>query len=635
MFKCDFCSERTDNMFDKSKWIWINGENNPDEYADFLIDFKLSKAEGTKLNISVDGNFEAYLNGKLCALGSCSDYPDEKFYDSFDLDDLCIIGENQLKITVWHIGISSSVYYPAAPGLLFSVTQGESTVAYSCESTLSRKNTNYSNGLCKIITGQLGPSYRYDNTVVNKEPYVNSVEVEKTNNIVSRGIKNLELWERISFGIEDDGHRLLIDFDMEVAGYLDLEFDSEGEQELLVVFGEHLDENGRVPRIIGPRDFSIGFVAKDGENRFLGGMRRIAGRYIEIEYTKPIKVGYIGIRPIVYPLNIKEKSFENQLHKRIYDVSVYTLICCMHEHYEDCPWREQALYSLDSRNQMLCGYIAFEEYIYARYNIILLAKSLNNGILRITSPTDKELPIPFFSLTFIQQVAEYVRFSGDRSILDEVMHVVEAIVETFASRIDDSGLLPVFPAPAWNFYEWSAGNDGYGASGTIPKDRPKYDLCLNAMFLYVFGMYKEIGGKIEVDREKMASGIKRVLFDEENGLYKTSSEDGRFSMVGNSLAILAGLGGSEIADKLISERDQLVGITLSMNAYFYDALLSVDKSYKDYIIKDIEEKYGYMLSCGATTFWETIDGWRAFSDAGSLCHGWSALPAYYLTTLLK
>ena len=53
------------------------------------------------------------------------------------------------------------------------------------------------------------------------------------------------------------------------------------------------------------------------------------------------------------------------------------------------------------------------------------------------------------------------------------------------------------------------------------------------------------------------------------------------------------------------------------------------------IIKDIEEKYGYMLSCGATTFWETIDGWHAFSDAGSLCHGWSALPAYYLKTLLK
>ena len=66
-----------------------------------------------------------------------------------------------------------------------------------------------------------------------------------------------------------------------------------------------------------------------------------------------------------------------------------------------------------------------------------------------------------------------------------------------------------------------------------------------------------------------------------------------------------------------------------MNTYFYDALLSVGDDYKDYVIKDIEDKYGYMLSCGATTFWETIEGWHAFSSAGSLCHGWSALPIYY------
>ena len=35
-----------------------------------------------------------------------------------------------------------------------------------------------------------------------------------------------------------------------------------------------------------------------------------------------------------------------------------------------------------------------------------------------------------------------------------------------------------------------------------------------------------------------------------------------------------------------------------------------------------------MLRQGATTFWETIDGADAFGKAGSLCHGWSAVPAY-------
>ena len=55
----------------------------------------------------------------------------------------------------------------------------------------------------------------------------------------------------------------------------------------------------------------------------------------------------------------------------------------------------------------------------------------------------------------------------------------------------------------------------------------------------------------------------------------------------------------------------------------------------EYIVKDIEEKYGYMLENGATTFWETIGGSADFDGAGSLCHGWSALPVYWLNELVK
>lgn len=35
-----------------------------------------------------------------------------------------------------------------------------------------------------------------------------------------------------------------------------------------------------------------------------------------------------------------------------------------------------------------------------------------------------------------------------------------------------------------------------------------------------------------------------------------------------------------------------------------------------------------MLKRGADTFWETDKGADDFSRAGSLCHGWSAVPVY-------
>lgn len=620
-------------MFENCKWIWIHNEESVDEYAEFVADFDLSDITGVKLNISVDGNFEAYLNGKLCAFGSCADYPFYKFYDSFALDEVCVLGKNNLKILVWHIGSPSSTYVKSNAGVIFEITNGEKSIVKSDESTLSRRNENYTNGLCRKITGQLGLTYRYDNTVDNNNPYQGSVVVEKSYDLNAREIENLKLLPRIPTVVDDDGKRLLIDWGKEAAGYLDLDFVSEGEQEIKIVFGEHLDDNGNVPQIIGGRDFSIDFVARDGDNVFAGFMRRIAGRYIEIAYEKPIHPRYIGIRPVVYPLNKIEKHFDNELHQRIYDASSYTLECCMHEHYEDCPWREQALYSLDSRNQMLCGYVAFEEYRYARYNILLLSKSLHNGLLRITSPTETDLPIPFFSLTFVQQVYEYVKYSGDRSIVDEVMHALQTIMETFAFSIDESGLIPAPAAPAWNFYEWTPGNDGYRASGILPKDRARYDICLNAMYLYVLPMFWELGGTIGVDADKLSKGIIEKLYDEEHGLFKNTTEDGRLSLIGNSLAILAGVGDASVAQKIVSDREKLTDITLSTNAFFYDALLKSGDTYKDYIINDIEEKYGYMLSCGATTFWETIDGWHAFGDAGSLCHGWSALPVYYFDKL--
>ena len=619
-------------MFDNAKWIWINNCDNPDEYADFEVDFELQDLKNINLNISVDGNFEAYLNGNLCAFGTCADYPDEKYYDTFPLDEFCTLGANKLKITVWHIGINSSVYFPSTPGLLFGVMQNGEIIAKSCESILSRKNTNYSNGACKIITGQLGPSYKYDNSIINNEEFLPSVIVEKTNKLTKRAIHNLKLTERADIKTEIRENSILIDFGKETVGYLDLDFYSEKAQDVMIVFGEHLDAEGKVPRIIGSRDFSIEFVAKQGENKFFNAMRRIAGRYLEIFCKSPIDVNYIGVKKVVYPLDHVPTKFADPLHQKIYDTCVYTLECCMHEHYEDCPWREQALYALDSRNQMLCGYVAFEEYRYARFNIVLLARSLTNGLLRITSPTATDHPIPFFSLVFIQQVYEYIKFSGDKTILDEVGDALDAIMEKFVSRINENHLIPAFHAPAWNFFEWSDGNSNWQK---LTPDITRIDLCMNAMFIYIAPMYEEMRGKLDLSLDEMRCALKSTLFNSETGFFANNDSDKRCSVVGNSLAMLAGLGDKKFADRLIAEREKLTDNTLSMNCYLYDALLSIDRSYKDYILKDIEDKYSYMLESGATTFWETIDGWHAFSDAGSLCHGWSALPAYYLKTLVK
>ena len=50
--------------------------------------------------------------------------------------------------------------------------------------------------------------------------------------------------------------------------------------------------------------------------------------------------------------------------------------------------------------------------------------------------------------------------------------------------------------------------------------------------------------------------------------------------------------------------------------------------YGRFVLDDIATKWGRMIGNGATSFWETEKGAEDFANAGSLCHGWSAVPIY-------
>ena len=104
-----------------------------------------------------------------------------------------------------------------------------------------------------------------------------------------------------------------------------------------------------------------------------------------------------------------------------------------------------------------------------------------------------------------------------------------------------------------------------------------------------------------------------------------------FTSLGNSLAILAKVAtkdeAREICKKITS--GEFVECSVSMKLMQYEALLSVDPDYKQFILSEIRKNYQIMLDFGHDTVWETMGGWQDFNDAGSLCHGWSAIPIYF------
>ena len=81
--------------------------------------------------------------------------------------------------------------------------------------------------------------------------------------------------------------------------------------------------------------------------------------------------------------------------------------------------------------------------------------------------------------------------------------------------------------------------------------------------------------------------------------------------------------------KLSLTPDGWVPVTLSCTLFKYEALLRRPRTYATWVREDIGRIWGGMLYAGATSFWETARGGWDFDRAGSLCHGWSAVPLYF------
>lgn len=616
------------------KTIWISRESEPDTYADFYSDFDVSGEGHVSIDVACNGHYALYLNGELIKVAASADYPHYRTFDRVDITERCA-ARNRLDISVWYPGVDSQTYIKDDAGLFFSVSEGNRVICRSSHSTPSRKNTAYRNGYLKTITSQLGLSFYYDAGVASGD-YSDSWESDGEFEFNLRKYAAYPVGGRVRSRVEKIDGGYLVDLGEEQVGFLDLELKSEARKYLKIAYAEHLTD-GEVVADIGGRDFSLEYVARKGENRYMNPFRRIACRYLRVECDGELDIKYIGLRRAERRVRCIPCRFGDDLLDRIYSTSVNTLKKCMHEHYEDCPWREQAMYALDSRNQMLCGYYAFRGHGYQRENLLFMARGQReDGLLPLCFPAGIDIPIPFFSLAYFMQVRDYAEHTGDESVPRMLRPTLDRIISAFEGRIDGSGLIPDFEYPYWNFYEWADESNNEWEIGRSARDPyvKKYDLILNCMYVYARRIYDELYGE-HSDTETMAERIRAAFYDGESGLYRLSTDTRRSSQLGNSLAVLIGIGDETLMERTARGGDGIIGVTLSMNTFYYDALLLFGDKYKDFIINDIRRKYGRMLDEGATAFWETENGWRDFDGAGSLCHGWSAIPVYYLTKLCE
>ena len=628
------------SVFENSKFIWIN-DTNIDTYGEFYASFKANSSPICR--VSCDGDYTLFINGKYVASNQYGDFEHYKIYDEIDLSRFTCDGENHFAILVHHYGKNSSRYKKYQAGVIFEIVENNTVVLASNEDILSRQSKAYISGIKREISSQLGFSYTYDAKnedlwqVGLGKDFKKSLSVSKNCVFYKRPIKKLELGDIVYGNVitkENDTH-FIVDLGREITGILS--FEIEGKADINIAYGESLT-NGKVRKIIGGRSFYIDYFSRAGKNEFTHYMLRFACRYLEITATSPIILNKIGVIPQYYPTVRAPISDLSEADRKIYEACVNTLELCMMEHYVDCPWREQCLYAFDSRNQMLCGYYAFEggNYEYARSNLLLMSKDRReDGLLSICYPCGIDLTIPSFSLHYITSIKEYLIHSGDLSLYSEVEGKIKEVLSTFVNRIEN-GLVPTFEGENhWNFYDWAP----YSEGALYQNTEKSYDCILNCLLIIALKNYKEIcnivntGFEYERELDLLRIATKERFFDKDKGLFLVGPKNS-YTELANSLGILADLCTQSEA-KFIANmlaKNQLIPCSLSFKCFKYDGLLYVDKDYKGIVLNEIRSSYLSMAE-KTNTVWETIEGESAFDNAGSLCHGWSAIPIYYYNKL--
>lgn len=682
----------------QAQWIWPVKEAKNDEYAEFYwtVDATGGVAD---FRILCDGLFELYIDGEIAAWGKYPDYPHYRIMDERVV--ALKKGENHVALRVWHIGKDSFTYRKGTAGVAAELTQGGKVLFATGAETQGRISPIYANYREQDVTLQLGLKYRYDATkedgwrmgtgkgfapcvVVNLpmdckprpiQPLKTLAPVrgtivqqgvfeEKTGDMVGHRMMQAGLYHidpDVAFGKgnrnnyalgqgvtmqadvkagKDKGVYLTIDLGKEDVGFLTVDFTVNEDCEVEIGYGEHLAD-GRPRTAIDARDFGHEYRAKKGDNAFTNYMRRLGGRYLTVFFhTDCVTVRTVGILPVYYPVKKKERKFRHPLTQKIWDVSVRTLELCMHDHYEDTPWREQSLYAMDSRNQMLFGYIAFGEKAFARASIKMLAEGRReDGLLALCAPAGLDKPIPYFSLMHVIETAEYCKESDDFALAEEIWKDLVGVMTAHANRLGEKGLLKNFQPdpPYWNFYEWTDGLDCWDDA------RSSYDAPLNAFYLIAlkkfYWLAKKLGKTAEIQKlADVGNTIRanmKAFYDEKTGLYRTyiGKDENHMAELTNALIACAEVPDKKtkmrIAKTLANPNNELVKISMSHSIFKYDAMLMTSKrKFAPVILKEIEDRYSKMLYQGATSFWETDLGEADFDRAGSLSHAWSSIPVY-------
>lgn len=436
-------------------------------------------------------------------------------------------------------------------------------------------------------------------------------------------------------GSNENGVMLLLDLKREECGFLHLRLKAAAGTVIDIAHGEHL-VFGRVLSTKGNYNFADRYICKEGLNDFIFPHRRLGARYLELHFTAisgQISLNCATLIPQRVPLP-QDAAFscEDGELLRLREISLHTMRLCMHEHYEDCPWREQALWNFDARIQMMLGYYVWGNYDFAAASLELMRKSCVNGFLALTEPGDGTLrTIPMFSFAYIVALRDRLLFGDFWEGLKLHLTTVDEIIDN-ALQYKEGELyyLPEDPR-FWHFYEWVGEISNMGRFPQSLWNLYLFEALEAAAFLHDAMGNRERAGVLAGIAEQLGKAVEEIFREPEHYGVELPGRNRFAYALTQCLMLTLNLVPEARLEKLWKAFDSgnLIEVSTQNQLFEMEALMNCTPDSRKRYNETLFKKYKPMLEYGATTTWESGSGPADMGGSGSLCHAWSAIPAAY------
>lgn len=615
----------------KAKWIWLDSEKkSKNTWLCFNKKVNIINS-GKKLiaRIAAENKYWLYING-TCVIreGGLKRGPTPTgcYYDSVDLTDYLVSGENLISVLVWYWGNEASYSSSDAGqgGLLFEAENDEVSIL-SDNSWSVIKNPAF-----KEDTGKLQPNYRlpesnvyYDAREEIADWYKPCCDFSAWNNATEYAVggrgcwgetysreipqfkdfglkpyKNSEEYEGKSFRVKKK-ITLNVPYNAQLTPYLEVE--AKAGKKIIIT-----TENTYTGSIHST------YVTKDGIQSF-ESPAWFNGEQITYEIPAGVKVISLRYRESGYNTEFCGSfTCENEDMNTLWQKSLRTLYVTMRDNFMDCPDRERAQWWGDVTNEMM-----MTMYSLAGSSYYLYRKGVNT-MLSYVDPATKVLqtvvPIKndYFELP-CQQLAgvcgffTYYFYTGDKEFLKSVYPSAVEYLNLW--KMQNDGLVE-HRSGSWDWQDWGSKID------IAPLENAWYYYALSC----VKSMAEIIGDEKTADD---FDGRMKSLYTAYGSLwtgegYRSPDNDG-YDDRGNAVAVLAGLCPEEYFPKIREILFSTRNASPYMEYYVLEALCKMG----EYSLAQQRmcERYREMIDEDYSTLWEN---W--IKKDGTSNHAWTGGP---------